>query len=269
MRWGEKEKSPKLIFETKNQARSFKPFWFFHKTVFWFLKWIRLKTWKKKKIILPKKIRKTPNTLLRSLIIQRQKRGKIQNIYIRGESRNFSQGADFQKKKISSGRSNWFSELSQSSKNTLFWTKFLRRRQKFEKTSQNLFLGTFWIIMTKKTQFFGARFPLKLVFIGAQGAWKNFRVRHQKWISQNSTRDGPFGSAGGRILEGVGVRLIPPPPTPPPPPNLPLNHIKRYLWDFRVGIAFQARINLSRYFLDQLFRFHRRQIEHELTDSFI
>ena len=32
------------------------------------------------------------------------------------------------------------------------------------------FLGTFWKILTKKSRFFGARSPSKLVYIGAKGA---------------------------------------------------------------------------------------------------
>ena len=59
-------------------------------------------------------------------------------------------------------RQNWFSELSQSSKKTLFWPKFLRRRQIFENRPKKAFSGTFSKILRKKSRFFGARSPLKI-----------------------------------------------------------------------------------------------------------
>ena len=40
-------------------------------------------------------------------------------------------------------------------------------------------------------------------------------VHHQKWISQNSTKGEPFGSAGGRIPEKRGRRNVRPPPKSP------------------------------------------------------
>ena len=61
----------------------------------------------------------------------------------RGGSRIFSRGVGFSEKFL--GRPNWCSELSQSTKKTLLWLKFLRRTQNFEKT----FLGTFWKIITR------------------------------------------------------------------------------------------------------------------------
>ena len=66
---------------------------------------------------------------------------------------------------------------------------------------------------------FSARVLLsKLVHIGAKVASrKTLMSVGQKWISQNSTKDGPFGSAGGPIPEsgrggggGEGRPLRPP-----------------------------------------------------------
>ena len=46
----------------------------------------------------------------------------------------------------------------------------------------------------------------KLAYIGLKGASRNIsRSVNQKWISQNRTKGGPIGSAGGRIPEGGGV----------------------------------------------------------------
>ena len=73
------------------------------------------------------------------------------------------------------------------------------------------FLGTFWKILTKNRAFFGVRSPLKLRYWRPRCLKKNFRVRHQKWISENSTKGGPFGSAGGQV-----------PDSPIPPPLYPL-----------------------------------------------
>ena len=56
------------------------------------------------------------------------------------------------------GRSDWFSELSQSSKKTLFWPNFLRRRQFFEKKVKKAVFGHFENL-TKKIAFFLARGP--------------------------------------------------------------------------------------------------------------
>ena len=45
----------------------------------------------------------------------------------------------------------------------------------------------------------------KLAYIGLKGASRNIsRSVNQKWISQNRTKGGPIGSAGGRIPEGGG-----------------------------------------------------------------
>ena len=90
---------------------------------------------------------------------------------VRGGSKIFSRGGgggfskNFRKfwRSFFLGRSDWFSELSQSSKKTLFWPNFLRRRQFLEKTGQKkLFLGTFWKTLTKKSRFFWRALPLKI-----------------------------------------------------------------------------------------------------------
>ena len=61
------------------------------------------------------------------------------------------------------------------------------------------------------SRFFGAGSPSKLVYIGAKGAFRKILGSvGQKWISEKVSKGGPFGSAGGRIPEGRGVR--PPPP---------------------------------------------------------
>ena len=70
-------------------------------------------------------------------------------------------------------------------------------------------------IFNQKIAFFSARAPpSKLVFIGAEGAFRKILGSVcQKWISQNSSKGGPFGSAGGRIPEGGrggGFVRIPP-----------------------------------------------------------
>ena len=53
-----------------------------------------------------------------------------------------------------------------------FWSKFLRRRQNFEKQAKKqkkAFLGSFWKILTKNNSVFLARAaPSKLVYIGAK-----------------------------------------------------------------------------------------------------
>ena len=90
-------------------------------------------------------------------------------IRFRGGSRIFSREADFQKvPKILStcllDRPNWFSKLSQRTTKTLFWPKFLRRRQNFEKTGRKKRFRHFWKTFTKKKHIFSARAPpLQLV----------------------------------------------------------------------------------------------------------
>ena len=57
---------------------------------------------------------------------------------------------------------------------------FLKKKNR----SKTPFLGTFWKILTKKTRFFGARSPSKLVYIGAKGAFRKILGSvGQKWIS--------------------------------------------------------------------------------------
>ena len=68
-------------------------------------------------------------------------------------------------------------------------------------------------MLTKKSRFFGARSPSKLVYIGAKGAFRKILGSvGQNWISEKVSKGGPFGSAGGRIPEGGGG-------VPPPPPK--------------------------------------------------
>ena len=67
-----------------------------------------------------------------------------------------------------------------------------------------------------KNGVFSARAPpSKLVFIGAKGAFRKvLRLVSRKWISQNSSKGGPFESPGGRIPEGRAYAPRPPPPIP-------------------------------------------------------
>ena len=62
---------------------------------------------------------------------------------------------------------------------------FLRRRQNFEKNSPKKgFLGTFWKSLTKKSRFSERAPPSKLVYFGAQGAFRKILGSvGQKWIS--------------------------------------------------------------------------------------
>ena len=108
------------------------------------------------------------------------------------------------------GRPNWFCELSETSIKTQTWPNFLRRRQIFEKGQIKAFLGSFRKTLTKKLRFFGARSPSELVWIGAKGVFRKIlRSVSQKWISENSTKGGPFRLTGGGIPEG---KKRPPPP---------------------------------------------------------
>ena len=105
---------------------------------------------------------------LSSTIISQGWLGKTVFNESRGGSRIFSRGERIFKKfsKILTtffflGRSDWFSELSQSSKKTLFWPNFLRRRQFFEKTGQK---SRFWALFGKfwqKKRVFWRALPLK------------------------------------------------------------------------------------------------------------
>ena len=106
------------------------------------------------------------------------------------------------------GRSNWFFELF--------------RRQVFEKTVKKNVFGHFLKNFDKKNRvFFGARSPSKLIYIGAQGAFRKYLgTVGQKWICEKLSKGGPFGSAGGRIPEQRASAPTPPPP--PPPLNPPL-----------------------------------------------
>ena len=54
-------------------------------------------------------------------------------------------------------------------------TKFSAPQATFSKNrARKAILGSFWKILTKKSHFFGARSPSKLVYIGAQGAFRKF-----------------------------------------------------------------------------------------------
>ena len=89
----------------------------------------------------------------------------------------------------------------------------MRRRQSFEKQTQKGIFEQFLENFDQKNVFFfGARSPLKLVYIGAKGVFRKILGSVTKNESQNSTKGGPFGSARGRIPE-EGVFA-------PPKPNL-------------------------------------------------
>ena len=82
----------------------------------------------------------------------------------------------------------------QSTKKSLFWPKLLRRRQNCEqKQAKKALFGNF---LPKKSLFFRRALPLKL---SVDWSRKNLGSISQNWISQNSSKGGPFGSAGGRI----------------------------------------------------------------------
>ena len=89
-------------------------------------------------------------------------------------------------------------------------------------------------MLTKKSRFFGARSPSKLVYIGAKGAFRKILGSvGQKWISEKVSKGGPFGSAGGRIPEGGGGER-PPPPPPPPPKSAPDIYIYSYIFGIHI-----------------------------------
>ena len=130
--------------------------------------------------------------------------------------------ADFQKNFENFVDLFWFSERSQTTIKNLFRPKFLRRRHNFEKHAKNSenrpkIAKNRPKISTKKSRFFGIRSPLKIsIEWRAEGAFRKIlRSVSQKWISQNSTKGGPFGSAGGRLPEGGGERASASPPPPP------------------------------------------------------
>ena len=71
--------------------------------------------------------------------------------------------------RIFSGRGGGFFELDfSSSPKALFWPKFLRCRQNFEKTSQKGVLGFFGKVWPKNRVFSARASPYKLVYIGAK-----------------------------------------------------------------------------------------------------
>ena len=62
------------------------------------------------------------------------------------------------------GRPKWISELSQSTKKTLFRYNFLRRRPNFEKQAKKGVFRHFLENFDQKIAFFGAPSPLKLLY---------------------------------------------------------------------------------------------------------
>ena len=156
-------------------------------------------------------------------------------LQFRGGSRIFSRGgADFKKKfenfdDLFFFRSTKFifRALPKHCFAPFLAQNFLRRRQIFEKTVKKAVFGHFLKNFDKKIAFFfGARSPSKLVYVGAKGAFRKILGSvGQKWISEKVSKGGPFGSAGGRIPKGKGVR---PPPPAPSPLNPPLLQFKSY-----------------------------------------
>ena len=60
-------------------------------------------------------------------------------------------------------------------------------------------------MLNKNSRFWARAPPLKLVYIGAEGAFKYFLGSvSQKSISKDIAKRGPFKSALGRIPEGSG-----------------------------------------------------------------
>ena len=131
------------------------------------------------------------------------------NVLCRGGSRIFSRGGGGGfKKKFENlddlfflGRPNSFFELSQSSVLPPFWLNFLHRRQIFEKIVKKVVFGHFLKNFDKKIAFFfGAGSPSKLVYIGAEGAFRKILGSvGQKWISEKVSKGGQ-----GQILRKYG-----------------------------------------------------------------
>ena len=93
--------------------------------------------------------------------------------------------------------------------------------------------------------FFGARPPFKISIY-----WIIEKVRKilisviQKWISQNSTKEGgPFGSAGGRIPEGW---RRPPPPKSATGQNYFRNLISRPINLFKAAVSPLVKKNIGK-----------------------
>ena len=108
-------------------------------------------------------------------------------------------------------RSNRIFELSQST----ILAKISAPQAKLKKKQPKK--GVFWKIRTKKSRFFGARSPLKVsIYWRQRRLQKVFRVRHQKWILENSTKGRPFESAEVRIPE---EKANPPAKSPKSAPN--------------------------------------------------
>ena len=78
--------------------------------------------------------------------------------YFRGGSRIFSRGFQKTNRKFCRpfflGRINFFSELSQSAKKTLFCLIFYAAGKILKKRAKKALLSTFWKILTKNSRFF-------------------------------------------------------------------------------------------------------------------
>ena len=120
------------------------------------------------------------------------------------------------------GQPNRFFELSQSNLLPLFWQKFLRRRQIFEKkTVKKGVFRHFLKNFDKKIAFiFGARSPSKLVYIGAKGAFRKILGSiGQNGFLKKYQRGDPLGRQGVESLRGGR-------PPPPPPKSAPATTAK-------------------------------------------
>ena len=104
-------------------------------------------------------------------------------------------------------------------------------------------------MLTKKLFFFGARFTSKLVYIGAQGAFRKILGSvGQKWVFEKLSKGGPFGSSGGRNPEGGGGWRRTPPKSDP-------------------GFVHNMQLFYKHFFhsmkLDDQFFFHKRKFKKE------
>ena len=132
-------------------------------------------------------------------------------VEIRGGSRIFSRGAYFQK---NFENLVYFFEVDQidfpsslkALQNPVF-AKISAPQAKFGRNmSKKALLSLFWKILTKKWRFFGVRSPSKLVFIGAEGAFrKNLRSVIKKGFLIIVQRGDPLGQQGVKsLIEGGG-----------------------------------------------------------------
>ena len=68
---------------------------------------------------------------------------------------------NFLKTDLFLSRTNWFSELSQSSTKTLYWPNFCASGKFLKKQAKKVVFRQFLKFFDQKLRFFGARFPLK------------------------------------------------------------------------------------------------------------